>query len=180
MTGHEPLAVNMPPSGTPVVVVLFGVTGAGKTAVGRRLAQELGWIFCDADSFHSPENVDKMRQGIPLTDVDRWPWLERLRTKIRLCLAAGESAVLACSALKTAYRDYLGEEGGVKFVYLKGDRRLIADRIRRRRDHYMNAELLESQFEALEEPDAGAALVLDVGQEPEALTAAIRRILKLQ
>ena len=180
MTGHETRTLEMPRSNTPVVVVLFGATGAGKTVVGRRLAQELGWIFCDADSFHSPENVEKMRQGIPLTDADRWPWLERLRRTIRLCLASGESAVLACSALKTAYRDYLGADGGVKFVYLKGDRTLIAERIRQRRDHYMNPDLLDSQFAALEEPPEDAALVLDIRQPPLELVVTIKRELGLQ
>jgi gluconokinase len=170
----------MPRSSTPVVVVLFGVTGAGKTVVGRRLAQELGWLFCDADSFHSPENVEKMRQGIPITDADRWPWLERVRGKIMQCLAAGDSAVFACSALKAAYRQHLGRAGRVKFVHLTGDRELIAQRLRLRRDHYMNPELLHSQFDTLEEPQDDSALTLDVTRSPEELVEEIRRKLDLQ
>lgn len=169
----------MPRSSGPLVVILFGVSGAGKTVVGSRLARELGWTFYDADSFHSPDSIDKMRRGIPLTDADRWPWLERLREKISQCLAAGGGAVLACSALKTAYRRYLGQDDRVKFVHLKGDEELIASRLRQRHDHYLDPELLRSQFEALEEPADQSALVLDVTPSPDELVEAIKKGLDL-
>lgn len=161
-------------------MILFGVAGAGKTAIGSRLAQELGWAFYDGDTFHSAEDIEKMRRGVPLTDGDRWPWLERLRATIDACLAAGESAVLACSALKAAYRDHLGSDDRVTFVYLKGNERLIADRLRRRRGHYFDPALLRSQFDALEEPADGTALVVDAAEPPEKIAATIRNELDLR
>src|SRR5688572_18377385 len=109
-----------------MVVILFGVTGAGKTVVGRMLAADLGWTFYDADDFHSAASVEKMRSGVPLDDADRGPWLERLRAQIETSLTAGENAVLACSALKNAYREFLRVSGDVKLVHLNGDFELIA------------------------------------------------------
>ena len=156
-----------------MIVVLFGVTGAGKTVVGRLLAAELDWTFYDADDFHSALSVEKMRKGIPLDDGDRWPWLERLRARIEASLAAGENAVLACSALKDAYRDYLAVNANVKLVYLSGDFDLIASRLRARRGHYMNPDLLRSQFETLEPPGRDA-LVVDVGKTPAEIVRTIR------
>ena len=162
-----------------MVVILFGVTGAGKTVVGRLLAQELGWKFYDADRFHSSSNVEKMRQGIPLTDADRWPWLHSLREIITQAVARDENAVLACSALKAAYRDHLRINDDVKLAYLKGDYALMAERLKRRREHFMNPDLLQSQFDALEEPEGDAALVLDAGLTPSELVQAIRTELKI-
>ena len=159
-----------------MVVILFGVTGAGKTVIGRLLAGDLGWAFYDADDFHSAANVEKMRTGVPLDDDDRWPWLERLRVRIQESLAAGEHAVLACSALKDAYRDYLVVDGRVKLVHLSGDFELIAARLRARRDHYMNPALLRSQFDALEPPH-GDALVVDVDNTPAEIVRTIRKSL---
>src|SRR5574338_153547 len=104
-----------------MIVIVFGVSGAGKTTIGKLLAQQLGWRFLEADDFHSAENIHKMRSGHPLSDEDRWPWLEQLRQQIERSLAAGENAVLACSALKRGYRDMLRVNDDIKFVFLRGN-----------------------------------------------------------
>lgn len=157
-----------------MIVVVMGVTGAGKTTVGRLLAQTLGAEFIDADDHHPPTNVAKMRAGTPLTDADRAPWLERLNGLLRERAAHGAVVVLACSALKAAYRNALLRAlPGARLVYLRGSRELIAARLAARRGHYMNPALLESQFAALEEP--ADAIVVDVGGAPEAMAAAIER-----
>ena len=133
-------------------MIILGVSGAGKTTLGKLLARELGWAFYEADDFHSPANVEKMHAGIRLTDEDRSPWLESLRELVQRCLAAGENAILACSALKKAYRQHLRVNSEVKLVYLRGDFTLISDQLRHRRGHFMNPALLRSQFNDLEEP----------------------------
>ena len=163
----------------PLVAVVMGVSGSGKTTVGRLLAQELGWEFADADSFHSPENVEKMRRGVPLDDDDRRPWLEDLARLIGERLASGAPLVLACSALKQEYRALLqGRDERVKFVYLKGSRELIRSRLAGRRGHYMSPELLDSQFRALQEPSD--ALVLDVGRPATELAQEVARRLRTE
>jgi gluconokinase len=143
-----------------MTVILMGVCGCGKTAVGRALAQELGWTFLDADDFHPAASVAKMAAGTGLTDDDRWPWLERLVAELRAQGERGQSAVLACSALRAVYRQRLDRAPGVRWVYLKGDTATIAPRLAARRGHYMPASLLASQFAALEEP--AAALAIDI------------------
>jgi len=160
-----------------VIVVVMGVTGAGKTTIGRLLAQQLGWEFTDADSFHSPASVEKIRQGIPLDDADRAPWLKSLRQAMEQWVAEGRNMVLACSALKKSYRHelYLGSE--VKFVYLKGSYDLIYQRLRARHGHFASEKILASQFAALEEPDDAVTVVID--QPAEAIVAEIRRGLGL-
>ena len=151
-----------------MIVIVMGVTGVGKTTVGQLLAEKTGWPLYDADAYHSPANVEKMRAGIPLTDDDRWPWLDRLNALLREAESRGESAILACSALKQRYRDRLQKSlPSVRWVYLKGDIELIRSRLRERKGHYMNPGLLQSQFDALEPP--GDALVVDVGDEPATL-----------
>ena len=135
-----------------MILIIFGVSGAGKTTIGKLLAQELGWHFVEADDFHSAANIKKMRSGHPLTDDDRRPWLKRLREKIRQLVAADENAVLACSALKRAYRDRLRVSGEVKFVFLRGDYALVENQLRSRPAHFMNPTLLQSQFDTLEQP----------------------------
>lgn len=160
-----------------MVIILFGVTGAGKTTIGQLLAKELGWKFYDADAFHSPDNVEKMRQGISLSDEDRRPWLEYLRKAISEWVRRGENVVLACSALKESYRQYLKVGYAVRFVFLKGDPALIAARLKKRPDHFMNPILLDRQFDTLEEP-AGDAVVVDVDKHPDEIVEAIRTALK--
>lgn len=158
-----------------MIVIVFGVSGAGKTTVGKLLASELSWRFLEADDFHSQANIEKMRSGRPLTDEDRWPWLESMRKEIERCLAAGENAVLACSALKQAYRERLRVSDNVRFVFLRGDCALIDKQLRRRHGHFMNPELLRSQFTDLEEPhpDEGT-LTIELGRTPQELVEEIR------
>lgn len=145
-----------------MILVVMGVCGCGKTTVGAALAAALGWPFFDADSFHPPANVAKMAAGQPLDDNDRWPWLDRIADELRGVLARGGDAVLACSALKEAYRARLKRAGDVRIVYLKGDEATIAARLAVRKHEYMPATLLPSQFAALEEP--AGALVVDIRQ----------------
>jgi gluconokinase len=148
-----------------VIVVVMGVTGAGKTTIGVLLAQRLGWEFVDADSFHSPANVEKIRQGIALDDADRAPWLSAMRKAMEGWVAAGRSVVLACSALKQSYRDELLITGQTKFVYLKGSYELIAQRLRQRHGHFASETILASQFAALEEPDDAITVEIDHTEE---------------
>jgi gluconokinase len=134
-------------------LVLMGVSGSGKTSVGRALSQELGWPFYDGDDYHPPENVRKMSLGIPLQDEDRYPWLERLHDLIGEHLQAGENLILACSALKEKYRQQLLRENeGVMFVYLKGDFDLLWRRMEGRKGHFMKPDMLRSQLDTLEVP----------------------------
>ena len=157
-------------------LVLMGVAGSGKTTVGRKLAARLGgrWRFCDADDFHSPANLEKMRGKIPLTDADRAPWLDALRAHLDAGAARGESLMLACSALKEAYRCRLTPAAGAtRFVYLRADFAAILPRLQHRRRHYLKAALLRSQFDALEEPAPGAALVVDATLPPDEIVARI-------
>jgi gluconokinase len=160
-----------------VIVVLMGVCGSGKTTVGHALAAALGWPFHDADGFHPPDNVAKMASGTPLDDADRWPWLDRIATQMRRVNDDGRDAVLACSALKDAYRQRIAQAGDVRFVFLHGDYATIAARLSTRRHDYMPASLLQSQFATLEEP--ADALVVDIRADVAAQVAAIRRGLSI-
>jgi gluconokinase len=143
-----------------MIILLMGVTGSGKTTVGKLLAAKLGWAYYDADDFHSPANVAKMKRGSPLDDRERQPWLASLRALIASCLERDENCVLACSALKQSYRDYLLLSEQVRLVYLQGTRDLIQRRLAARSGHFMNPKLLDSQFQILEEPVG--ELTLDV------------------
>jgi gluconokinase len=162
-----------------MIVVLMGVSGSGKTTVGKVLARELGWTFLDADDYHPAANVEKMRRGIPLNDDDRRPWLEALRRRVDEARDRGEDLVLACSALKHAYQHYLEHDvpGYVRYVYLYGSEELIARRLAARKGHFMNPGLLHSQFETLEPPED--AVWVDITPAPEAIAAEVRRKLGL-
>jgi gluconokinase len=164
------------PRPVPRVIVVMGVSGSGKTVVGRRLAAALGARFHDADDLHPPENVARMRSGTPLTDADREPWLNRLGDLVDGALAAdGPGVVLACSALKRAYRRRLRvDDPLVRLVHLAGPESVIRARIAARTDHYMPASLLPSQLAALEPPGADEnPLVVQVADTPDQIAAAI-------
>jgi len=159
-----------------MVIILMGVSGSGKTTIGQLLAQHLGWTFYDGDDFHPQGNIDKMRQGIPLTDDDRDSWLTALQQLIDSLLHQNQPAVLACSALKQTYRSRLQRnQTDVRFVYLKGDLDLIRQRLTARQGHFMHADLLGSQFATLEEPQD--VITIDIDQPPEAIVARIRQSL---
>jgi gluconokinase len=163
-----------------VIVIVFGVSGAGKTTIGKLLADDLGWGFYEADDFHPRANIAKMRRGIPLTDEDRWPWLEVLREQITRSLTAKEDAMLACSALKRAYRESLRVSDDVKFVFLRGEYAVVEKQIRLRRGHFMNPELLRSQFADLEEPQADEkVLTIELERTPQELVEEIKTKLRL-
>jgi carbohydrate kinase (thermoresistant glucokinase family) len=157
------------PAALPAVIVVMGVSGAGKTTIGSMLAQRLQWEFRDADWFHPAANIEKMQAGIPLTDEDRWPWLEAIAAWIDETRRAGRHGVVACSALKRVYRDILiGDRGDVRLVYQKGERDLIARRMTAREGHFMPTSLLDNQFATLEEPTADERpLVLPIQAAPE-------------
>ncbi len=144
------------------VYVVMGVSSSGKSAVGKGLAERLGWHFLDADDFHPEANVEKMSRGEPLDDSDRAPWLTRLREIIDEHLEKDERLILACSALKERYRERLRVDRRVGFVYLEGSFELIQERMQAREGHFMKTEMLKSQFEALEEPDPGDAVRVDI------------------
>ena len=138
---------------SPAVIVVMGVSGSGKSTIGLMLAARLHWDYEDGDWFHPTANIDKMHNGVPLTDDDRWPWLDAIADSIDRTRRIGKHSVIACSALKRRYRDVLiGERRDVRLVYLKGEEELIARRIATRHEHFMPRSLLHSQFEALEEP----------------------------
>ncbi len=161
-----------------MIVVLMGVTGSGKTTVGKVLANQLGWKFRDADDYHPAANVEKMHRGIPLTDEDRKPWLQTLAKLIDDARDCGDNIVLACSALKHAYQEYLGHHlDVVHYVCLCGPSEVIQKRLASRTGHYMNPVLLPSQFEILEPPED--AIKIDVTGTPEEIASEIRRRLRL-
>jgi len=161
-----------------MVIIVMGVTGSGKTTVGQHLAQTLGWRFHDADDFHPDTNKAKMHAGIPLTDDDRWPWLQAIRAVIEQALDGEAGAVVTCSALKRAYREALsGGLSNVRYVHLTGDPGVLAARLAGRRGHFMNPALLDSQIATLETP--AEAIVVDVAMTPEQQVEAIRRALSL-
>lgn len=155
-------------------LIVMGVSGCGKSTIGKSLAELLGWPFYDGDDFHPAENVAKMSQGIPLNDEDRAGWLAALADLIRGSLSQGKPGVLACSALKQKYRDQLCvDPAQVKFIYLKGSYELIKARMLARPGHYMKPGMLDSQFATLEEPQN--ALTVDIGQSPQQILEFIKQ-----
>lgn len=161
-----------------MVVIVMGVSGSGKTTVGSTLAAVLGWRFLDADDLHPVANVTKMAAGVPLTDADRWPWLERLHEELKAALARGESVVVACSALKKAYRRYLEVDAArTRWVFLSAPREVLAERLRDRPGHFMPPSLLGSQLDTLEPPEG--ALPVDVTPPLEVVVTRIREGLGL-
>jgi len=155
-----------------MIVIVMGTTGSGKTTIGSLLAKRLGWEFVNADDFHPPANVEKMKHGIPLTDADREPWLRALHDKIVEWTAEKRNVVLACSALKQSYRDELRANSEVKFVYLKGSYELFSRRVLSRKGHFAKQDLIASQFAALEEPTD--AIVADASHSPEEIVSEVR------
>jgi gluconokinase len=166
---------------TGCALVVMGVSGSGKTTVAELLAKELGWPFMEGDRLHPPANVEKMRQGIPLTDADRAPWLDRIGEELKRWAAEGRSGVMTCSALKRAYRDRIrSARPDVRFVYLKGSEDLIRDRVATRHHEYMPASLLRSQFDTLEEPAPDEPVVtVDAGGSAAREVAAVIAALNL-
>lgn len=160
-----------------MIAILMGVSGVGKTTIGQILSAKLGWPLFDADEFHSPASIEKMRNGSPLDDADRWPWLDRMNAMLREHEARGENVLLACSALKQAYRDRLaGGTTHLQWIYLKGSFAVIRARLEARKGHYMKAGLLESQFATLEEPHD--ALDIDIDGSSDSIAEAILRRLR--
>ena len=159
-----------------MIVLVMGVSGCGKSTIAGRLAAHLGWTLLEGDTFHPPANVAKMAAGTPLTDEDRWPWLRAIATEIDAIRAGGGSAVVACSALKRAYRHILmGGRPDVRLVYLRGTRAEIAERLRARKGHFMPPALLDSQFRTLEEPGPDEnPIVTEIAAEPDDIVAFIR------
>jgi gluconokinase len=167
----------MPPASSKIILIM-GVAGSGKTTIGRRLAAELGWPYHEADDFHSAANKEKMSRGIPLDDYDRGPWLAAIRAAIDDCLASGQSAVFTCSGLKEKYRRILTDGApGVSLVYLACDFETSLARVGRRQGHYMKADMVKSQFDALEAPTD--ALTVDTKLPPDRIITAIKKNLSL-
>lgn len=162
-------------SSNPTVLVVMGVSGSGKSTVAALLAERLGWTFADGDDFHSPESIARMRGGHPLDDAARAPWLGRIRDWIDARLAAGENAIVACSALKRAYRRTLtGDRAEVRIVFLEGDRAVIQGRAQARHGHFMPPSLLDSQLAALEPPGPDEdPITVGIEDGPDAIVAAI-------
>ncbi|HEY5221964.1 MAG TPA: gluconokinase [Microbacteriaceae bacterium] len=166
---------------SPVVLVLMGVSGCGKTSVGTLLADRLGWAFEEGDSLHPAANIAKMASGHPLNDEDRWPWLEKVAEWCEQLLADGTNGVITCSALKRSYRDLINRGSkGIEFVYLRGEMKLIAERLAARHGHFMPPRLLASQFADLEEPgDDEPSIRVHIGPGPEEIANTIIARLQL-
>lgn len=161
---------------SPKVIVMMGVSGCGKTTVGKLVAEELGWEFVEGDEYHSPENIAKMSSGQPLNDEDRFDWMNALNKKISEMLSSGKSGVVACSALKQKHRKHLARnwEDQVLYIHIKGTFDEIHQRMEAREGHYMKAGMLRSQFEALEPPEDVPAY--DASLTPEQIKSAILKL----
>jgi gluconokinase len=154
-----------------MILIVMGVSGAGKTLIGEMLGERLGCSFVDGDVFHSEANKAKMAQGVPLTDDDRWPWLAAIRAAIEEKVRAGQSLIVGCSSLKRAYRDVLcgGAQGDgiVRFIYLKGSFDVLHERLATRGRHFFNPALLQSQLDTLEEPGDDEAITVSIELSPQ-------------
>jgi gluconokinase len=151
-----------------MILIAMGVSGAGKSRIGEMLAERLSCTYTDGDAFHSAANKDKMHRGIPLTDDDRWPWLNAIRAAIEEKRRAGETAVFTCSSLKRAYRDVLrGNDTDVRFVYLKGSFEVLHERLKTRTGHFFDPSLLQSQLDTLEAPGPDEAIEVSIELTPE-------------
>ncbi len=177
----QPLPAKHASQSAPGVAVVMGVSGSGKSTIGALLASRLRWEFEDADWLHPTANVEKMHSGIPLTDEDRWPWLDAVAAWIDHCRRSEKHGVVACSALKRRYRDVLiGQRADVRLIYLKGTEELIARRIATRHEHFMPPGLLHSQFEALEEPGSDEnPIVISIEPHPREIVAQIVSVLNV-
>ena len=166
----------MQPHRPPLIIIIMGVSGAGKTTVGRKLAARLNCSYYDADDFHPAANIEKMSRGVALTDADRSAWLEAIRTVVDTHLEEGRQAVISCSALKESYRSFLrNDEERVRFLYLKVPQEVVERRLRTRRDHFFDPSLLDSQYETLEEPEE--AVTVDASRSvPEVVDEAVERL----
>jgi len=161
---------------TPCALVVMGVSGSGKSTIAERLAARLGWCYEDGDKYHPPANVAKMSAGHPLTDEDRWPWLQAIADEIDRTCTQGERAVVACSALKRAYRDIVTNQqsADVRLVFLQGNFELIHARLKARKGHFMPPALLQSQFAALEEPAPDEhAITRSIDAPPDEIVAGV-------
>jgi gluconokinase len=154
-----------------MIVLVMGVTGSGKTTVGRMLADRLEWVYLEADDFHSAANKEKMHRGVPLTEADRLPWLDAIHTELVMQNAQGKNVVLACSALREEYRVILTAGLQVKLIYLRGSRELIGGRLRLRKHHFAGESILDDQFAVLEEPHD--AILEDIAEDPETIVEEI-------
>ena len=154
-----------------MIVLVMGVAGSGKTTIGRMLASRLGWVYLEADDFHSAANKAKMHRGEHLTEADRLPWLRAMHAELQKQSASGKNVVLACSALNEEYRRVLMDGLNVKLVYLRGSKELIASRLRHRTGHFAGEAILDDQFAVLEEPRD--AVVVDIAEEPERIVEEI-------
>ncbi|AYQ87302.1 gluconokinase [Burkholderia gladioli] len=163
-----------------MILIAMGVSGAGKTRIGELLAERLGCTFTDGDAFHSAANKEKMHHGIPLTDDDRWPWLQSIRAAIEQKQRAGETAVFTCSSLKRSYRDVLrGKDADVRFVYLHGTVEVLSERLKTRTGHFFDPSLLKSQLDTLEVPGEDEAVQVSIDQAPEQMVDEVLAKLKL-
>jgi gluconokinase len=159
-----------------MIILLMGVAGSGKTTIGRKLTLAMGIPFYDGDDYHSQANKEKMARGIPLTDGDRFSWLQTLHNEMKKWEGQSPRTLLACSALKQEYRDLLSDRITVRWVYLKGNVEIIRQRLRDRQGHFAGPDLLESQFQVLEEP--ADAILVDVGREPDIIVKQLVEALK--
>ncbi|WP_186163795.1 gluconokinase [Burkholderia gladioli] len=163
-----------------MILIAMGVSGAGKTRIGELLAERIGCTFTDGDAFHSAANKEKMHHGIPLTDDDRWPWLQSIRAAIEEKQRAGETAVFTCSSLKRSYRDVLrGKDADVRFVYLDGTVEVLSERLKTRTGHFFDPSLLKSQLDTLEVPGEDEAVQVSIDQTPEQMVDEVLAKLKL-